>query len=196
MCWRRLLYQIFQSTPPARGATAGPICRVLGVSIISIHAPREGGDTVSRTQLPKPFWISIHAPREGGDLSSTVVPRPTTISIHAPREGGDCGTVAGAGPAGISIHAPREGGDLVIDQVGHRPDISIHAPREGGDRGHAYGADGWTYFNPRPPRGGRLPFAGVSFSGCHYFNPRPPRGGRLYQKQIKHRCTRGTNKIK
>ena len=134
MCWRRLLYQIFQSTPPARGATAGPICRVLGVSIISIHAPREGGDTVSRTQLPKPFWISIHAPREGGDLSSTVVPRPTTISIHAPREGGDCGTVAGAGPAGISIHAPREGGDYHLLALAFLVAIiSIHAPREGGD---------------------------------------------------------------
>ena len=34
------------------------------------------------------------------------------------------------------------------------------------------------YFNPRPPRGGRLII--VSPTCCaFYFNPRPPRGGRL-----------------
>ena len=58
---------VFQSTPPARGATTingvfeQPVC-------ISIHAPREGGDcgVPVRQSLPP---ISIHAPREGGDSS-------------------------------------------------------------------------------------------------------------------------------
>ena len=35
----------FQSTPPARGATAGGIGRRGGLGGISIHAPREGGDS-------------------------------------------------------------------------------------------------------------------------------------------------------
>ena len=34
--------------------------------------------------------ISIHAPREGGDLTKFIEQtRNTPISIHAPREGGD-----------------------------------------------------------------------------------------------------------
>ena len=35
--------------------------------IISIHAPREGGDGLSWASR-EPIAISIHAPREGGDL--------------------------------------------------------------------------------------------------------------------------------
>ena len=35
--------------------------------MISIHAPREGGDPVIAWHLIQSF-ISIHAPREGGDL--------------------------------------------------------------------------------------------------------------------------------
>ena len=56
----------FQSTPPARGATLPPeIFHDHGR--ISIHAPREGGDTPSDYSYYTPSNISIHAPREGGD---------------------------------------------------------------------------------------------------------------------------------
>ena len=57
---------------------------------------------------------------------------------------------------GISIHAPREGGDgglgffLYHDEL-----ISIHAPREGGDIIIWSPTFLDSYFNPRPPRGGR-----------------------------------------
>ena len=34
-------------------------------------------------------------------------------------------------------------------------EISIHAPREGGDPWPPATARRWSYFNPRPPRGGR-----------------------------------------
>ena len=56
--------------------------------IISIHAPREGGDEAAQ---PTGFTeiISIHAPREGGDDASDVTAIVFDISIHAPREGGD-----------------------------------------------------------------------------------------------------------
>ena len=57
--------QIFQSTPPARGATL-PFVGQFAAFLISIHAPREGGDiAVGITILVHD--ISIHAPREGGD---------------------------------------------------------------------------------------------------------------------------------
>ena len=123
--------------------------------VISIHAPREGGDL-----CPECFRgrrrISIHAPREGGDVDVSPIstayddfnPRPprggrlchhrlrekaSIISIHAPREGGDSSAVSSRGCALISIHAPREGGD------------------DSGDVQPIQGTD----FNPRPPRGGR-----------------------------------------
>ena len=126
-------FSIFQSTPPARGATPS-IYRRIRHGKISIHAPREGGRPLELLQVAHGVSISIHAPREGGDL---FVPFPSPyllISIHAPREGGDmCGKPLEWDGA-ISIHAPREGGDMEKLEVGAE-DI---------------------YFNPRPPRGGRL----------------------------------------
>ena len=58
--------EVFQSTPPARGATRGNSDIFEFVVQISIHAPREGGDTKSRNCVLMSL-ISIHAPREGGD---------------------------------------------------------------------------------------------------------------------------------
>ena len=57
---------LFQSTPPARGATKAHAVSST-YETISIHAPREGGDR-RRVRIPQPLCdISIHAPREGGD---------------------------------------------------------------------------------------------------------------------------------
>ena len=59
--------------------------------------------------------ISIHAPREGGDGVGVGDSNMCIISIHAPREGGDDRLkVYMYAPAMISIHAPREGGDLAV----------------------------------------------------------------------------------
>ena len=58
--------QIFQSTPPARGATVTRGC-LSSLLDISIHAPREGGDADDYLCLISVDLISIHAPREGGD---------------------------------------------------------------------------------------------------------------------------------
>ena len=111
------MIRIFQSTPPARGATGKAFTSEIlespnfnprpprggrrqdndgldGLSDISIHAPREGGDDSSHHKFKlrekfqstppargatyMPFWmiairrISIHAPREGGDESPKV----------------------------------------------------------------------------------------------------------------------------
>ena len=59
---------IFQSTPPARGATLLSEME-RSVIIISIHAPREGGDSDDHYHRPFAKQISIHAPREGGDFA-------------------------------------------------------------------------------------------------------------------------------
>ena len=59
----------FQSTPPARGATDYDRWNSYPVGI-SIHAPREGGDTCDMITIDVVHLISIHAPREGGDRST------------------------------------------------------------------------------------------------------------------------------
>ena len=103
--------------------------------MISIHAPRAGGDfsatavlllhsfqstpPVRGAILPEVYretmycLISIHAPRAGGDDLLPDVYDLLLISIHAPRAGGDRALFAlgDAELKGISIHAPRAGGD-------------------------------------------------------------------------------------
>ena len=57
--------------PPARGATKEFTFYWI-YSVISIHAPREGGDAAGRSYIPHQA-ISIHAPREGGDAGPVLV---------------------------------------------------------------------------------------------------------------------------
>ena len=103
-------FDVFQSTPPARGATIAFV-RNRDKDKISIHAPREGGDEINDRQTFG-HWISIHAPREGGDVYSELLTHCAVgISIHAPREGGDREPLTIRKQSNISIHAPREGGD-------------------------------------------------------------------------------------
>ena len=56
---------------------------------ISIHAPREGGD--SSANRCRSCWIHFNPrpPRGGRRHLCNQRLRNTTISIHAPREGGD-----------------------------------------------------------------------------------------------------------
>ena len=78
---------IFQSTPPARGAT--PIVGLWLMLLIFQSTPPARGATNMLHKQYKDFSISIHAPREGGDLTTYCYAAWHTISIHAPREGGD-----------------------------------------------------------------------------------------------------------
>ena len=79
----------------------------------------------------------------------------------------------------ISIHAPREGGDgnfqLILVQIG----ISIHAPREGGDFWPAWVSGSICDFNPRPPRGGRLPATYLPHGTPQFQSTPPARGATL-----------------
>ena len=123
---------IFQSTPPARGATV--LSLPFHTSKIFQSTPPARGATVDDVALALVVHISIHAPREGGDSHDGSPTALVLISIHAPREGGDVGVLL------VHLHG------LVI---------SIHAPREGGDRRADPHQRLSKDFNPRPPRGGR-----------------------------------------
>ena len=126
---------LFQSTPPARGATVGykPNTNIKG---ISIHALREGGRRHDNGVVVQGLYFNPRPPR-GGRLPFSVA-QSGTVEV-------------------ISIHAPREGGRLDdLDDLFEHGCISIHAPREGGRLFQGRGGKGGTkHFNPRPPRGGR-----------------------------------------
>ena len=57
----------FQSTHPARGATARESWDYPEFDV-SIHAPREGCDKNSGSRELSRYLVSIHAPREGCDF--------------------------------------------------------------------------------------------------------------------------------
>ena len=55
---------------------------------ISIHAPREGGDTKEKEAYQQKQDISIHAPREGGDQTvSTLIKAETGFQSTPPARG-------------------------------------------------------------------------------------------------------------
>ncbi len=84
-----------------------------------------------------------------------------------------------AAAAGISIHAlPAEGDRKPLKTTKRSSRISIHALPAEGDLIHASSSNCPSYFNPRPPRGGRHSCLHSTLRQVH-FNPRPPRGGRL-----------------
>ena len=125
------------------------------MAIISIHAPRAGGDG-KKVDWDKYTDISIHAPRAGGDgeqvlntvlklaFQSTPPVRGATLNRQAmsfqkrfqstpPVRGATDIIINRAGMMYISIHAPRAGGDAFPASYMHHIYISIHAPRAGGD---------------------------------------------------------------
>ena len=125
---------IFQSTPPARGATCLAMER-RDCKAISIHAPREGGDlTIKRHSINAVFQSTPHA-------RGATLPKRSCSSL----------TVFQSTP-------PARGATLLLRRCRGILAISIHAPREGGDVGVAAEGMYRIYFNPRPPRGGRLIF--------------------------------------
>ena len=83
-----LSHGIFQSTPPARGATITPKRPMTIYGHFNPRPPR-GGRRGPQRQGKCQEPISIHAPREGGDSQGFRVITELKISIHAPREGGD-----------------------------------------------------------------------------------------------------------
>ena len=109
--WGMFLFgRLFQSTLPARGATA--VCiPVRSSNDISIHTPREGSDQRMIHGVQMLGYFNPHSPR--GERHYDLIPHKpgTTISIHTPREGSDPCATNLAIILPISIHTPREGSD-------------------------------------------------------------------------------------
>ena len=190
----------FNPRPP-RGGRLAFMLFLLDKSLISIHAPREGGDRRFYRCHDHPPHFNPRPPRGGRLHTTNGEPKQPKFQSTPPARGATPGTPTPSGTFGISIHAPREGGDnrmLSIIQM----DMLFQSTPPARGATSAYYNSPWlpTYFNPRPPRGGRL---GVTTStamvqeisihapreggdadefcrrwGAKDFNPRPPRGGR------------------
>ena len=167
----------FQSTPPARGATNKKIFFVLGVRFQSTP-PARGATAGSHNDVVLRM-ISIHAPREGGDIGSwSLTPVLTAFQSTPPARGATLACDGVAGTACLFQSTPPARGATV------RPFCSggcyrfqSTPPARGAtvQRGKLFLSD--ANFNPRPPRGGRRRCR-RNVGGATDFNPRPPRGGR------------------
>ena len=88
--WLLFLYASeFQSTPPARGATENVVGAFSSNKDFNPRPPRGGRRNKLNNGDGAGLVISIHAPREGGDTLKKQFRQIVLISIHAPREGGD-----------------------------------------------------------------------------------------------------------
>ena len=122
----------FLSTPSARRATRFSLCFLISTSNFYPRPPR-GGRRTSRTEHRQyKQFLSTPSARRATRCLLGATPR-YAISIHALREEGDFDSIALAAYNEISIHALREEGDT-----------------RGGGRQRPF-----SYFYPRPPRGGR-----------------------------------------
>ena len=196
--------QRFQSTLPARGATAR-LWVQLSARSISIHAPRTGSDRIRAGSMitstdfnprsphgERPgrfvaaiyeFVISIHAPRTGSDNQARAHARKGKISIHAPRTGSDPGNASRASrQKEFQSTLPARGATNDIASFVGRIGISIHAPRTGSDHfRHALQAD-QRHFNPRSPHGER-PFFSSNLLEWHTFQSTLPARGATLEDQ-------------
>ena len=80
--------RLFQSTPPVKAAT-NPQKRRIHSGAISIHAAREGGDTIRMRILFKCGVFQSTPPVKAATIWDIAFLTMLGISIHAAREGGD-----------------------------------------------------------------------------------------------------------
>ena len=195
------VYQSFQSTLPARGATFYALSPAKYYAI-SIHAPRTGSDGSCHPSAGEGRAISIHAPRTGSDLLIGAGSFSLGISIHAPRTGSDLSqdtsshapplfqstlpargaTQKQAGKANgwrISIHAPRTGSDARPTMTAARSRrFQSTLPARGATSFSCPSARAYSNFNPRSPHGERPCATGRENGRNLHFNPRSPHGER------------------
>ena len=195
---------MFQSAPPARGATFADPGNREGDEAVSIRAPRAGGDFYGGITGT---WtlVSIRAPRAGGDPRRRRPGRRRQLRFQSapPARGATRPLRHGRTETRFQSAPPARGATALGERLGQvyhqfqsappargatrncsgEPEgahgVSIRAPRAGGDRPSWYRLSPTNPgFNPRPPRGGRRALPMLPTWNLRSFNPRPPSGGR------------------
>ena len=173
----------FQSTHPARGATAG-FGRGRYSPAISIHAPREGCDGVDKPYNRHCGHFNPRTPR--GVRRKTDEEYYTELEFQSthPARGATTWLLVldRAGTIFQSTHPARGATRRRWWRGRTAPPISIHAPREGCDAPRLPGRKVSDDFNPRTPRGVRRGSPTICKLFWH-FNPRTPRGVRRKERR-------------
>ena len=149
--------------------------------VISIHAPRVGGDIFIRAR--KSSWRDFNPrpPCGGRPVPFKQLRILRLISIHAPRVGGDPIKVIVLTPVCISIHAPRVGGDPGSDVILSKLSAFQSTPPVWGATQADKQNEKTCRFQSTPPVWGATPPVLGRLRHHSHFNPRPPCGGRLLQ---------------
>ena len=150
----RQIIKQFQSTRPARGATA------------------------YRPKYEASYRISIHAPREGRDFRQGALAwYGRHFNPRAPRGARHAAHRLAAHFFEISIHAPREGRDHEQVNCYLLPCLfQSTRPARGATGSSAQGRLRFQDFNPRAPRGARLSLCGCGAVYLPFQSTRPARG--------------------
>ena len=145
----------FQSTLPARGATAFRCGQRCGRAI-SIHAPRTGSDWEPPGVRPGDLNFNPRSPHGERPAPCGRPLRCGRISIHAPRTGSDVEGAELDCALLISIHAPRTGSDDVpADEEQPSGEFQSTLPARGATRCPPASRPSSRNFNPRSPHGER-----------------------------------------
>ena len=183
-----------------RGKRRLLLWRNVGHYSISIHASREGSDSIGfltggkqddfnprfprgkRPTIPHGCkiveCISIHASREGSDIQCRLILCfDADFNPRFPRGKRRPHPQRRTGRQEFQSTLPAREATYGIQQGVNHAQISIHASREGSDQAAVDMAADWYHFNPRFPRGKRRVLRGV-LTVLRHFNPRFPRGKR------------------
>ena len=193
-----LIWEVFQSARPARGATYHSTTSP-DTSAVSIRAPREGRDIPkdksalswtrfnpraprgarprTRTQKLGRKGFNPRAPRGARQSHPGRQSKQIPFQSARPARGATAWMRSVTGTVVVSIRAPREGRDPFHPEERVTKKVSIRAPREGHDSAEGQHMPSKTGFNPRAPRGAR-PASCSKAPPSKSFNPRAPRGAR------------------
>ena len=168
---------LFQSTLPARGATRPSKWRNITM-LFQSTLPARGATAAPQRRM---FWQVFQStlPARGATNLCAGDGFLLHISIHAPRTGSDGGRVWVLPDEEISIHAPRTGSDpqKVTFCATGKPFQSTLPARGATRRSARHFAS--FHFNPRSPHGERHLQPCTKFAHLTHFNPRSPHGERL-----------------
>ena len=167
----------FQSTLPARGATAS--CCWLSPFESHFNPRSPHGERRSRKfclRFGSHFNPrSPHGERRCQEVCNVFTRNFNPRSPHGERRRSNRRTDRGT----ISIHAPRTGSDEHLRKHDRADGISIHAPRTGSDTPSATRAFGtYRFQSTLPARGATRAGADASAGRREDFNPRSPHGER------------------
>ncbi len=172
--------EIFQPTPPAQGATRPPP-RVENVLNHFNPRPPHRGRRIDCHSADNGGDISTHAPRTGGDKTSP--PGRKCFEPFQPTPPAQGATSMGGALLNavkdFNPRPPRRGRQEQKQIYLSTILISTHAPRAGGDVAGCKLEMSKKRFQPTPPAQGATRETPQRTLAMSYFNPRPPRRGRL-----------------